>query len=177
MEKTINICSQEQLNGYRKKIQDNLKAGMDGLNELMKSSDAVTFFHTIKFEKTLIEPLTGEPENLLEVVNQCQTYMVSIMAVEYLIEKYPGLSFTVNFGNVSGYDIESVDGSIIAECFAATSYRSNGKLAADLKRLTKNAEAIHKYVFFYDKEFSENNKLYYQKKYPDVEIVKFTEIR
>lgn len=177
MEKTIIICSREQLNEYRKKIQDNLKAGMEKLNELMKASDAVTFFHIIKFEKTVIEPLTGEPENLLEVVNQCQTYLVSIMAVEYLLEKYSGVSFKVNFGNVSGYDIESEDGSIISECFAATSYRSNGKLAADLKRLEKNTEAIHKYEFFYDKEFSDNNKTYYQKKYPDVEIVKFKEIR
>lgn len=55
------------------------------------------------------------------------------MAVEYLYKIYPAQAFIVNWGNVPGYDIESADGTIIAECFAATSYKSNGKLAADLK--------------------------------------------
>lgn len=32
----------------------------------------------MKFEKIATEPLTGEPENLLEVINQCHTYLVSI---------------------------------------------------------------------------------------------------
>lgn len=85
------------------------------------------------------------------------------MAVEYLYKIYPAQAFIVNWGNVPGYDIESADGTIIAECFAATSYKSNGKLAADLKRLAGNIEAEHKYEFFYDKDFTENYKEYYKK--------------
>ena len=53
---------------------------------------------------------------------------------------------------------------IIAECFSATSYKSNGKLVADLKCFACNTEAENKYEFFYDKDFMENHKEYYREK-------------
>lgn len=90
----------------------------------------------------------------IDITNQSMIYMISIMAVEYLFTLYPNSSFVINWGNTSGYDIESEEGKVIGECFAAISYRSNGKLAADLKRLDK-ASADYKYEFFYDKEFTE----------------------
>lgn len=89
------------------------------------------------------------------MVNQSQTYLISLKAVEYLLCKHPGVSFVVNWGNIPGYDIESADQSIVAECFAATSYRSNQKLVKDLKSLNENQRVQHKYKFFYDKEFAE----------------------
>lgn len=70
-----------------------------------------------------------------------------------------------------------MDGTIIAECFSATSYKSNGKLVADLKCLACNTEAENKYEFFYDKDFTESHKEYYREKYPDIEIVKFKDIK
>lgn len=177
MDKTVEVCCKIELNDYRKRIMDNLNLGVIRLKELMENCETFALFQNMKFEKIAIDPLTGEPENLLEVVNQCHTYMISVMGVEYLLERHPDTTFRINFGNVSGYDIESIDGSIIAECFAATSYRSNGKLAADLKRLAENTTAEYKYEFFFDKEFTEKNKIYYQDKYPDIAIVKFQEIR
>lgn len=177
MEKSVLIRNKEDLKHYREQIKMNLNLGFKNLVHLIETDDVLNVFQKMKFEKIVIEPLTGEPENLLEVVNQCHTYLVSIMGMEYLLEIFPDTSFTINFGNVSGYDIESEDGRIIAECFAATSYRSNGKLAADLKRLAENENAKYKYEFFYDKEFTEKNKTYYQDKYPDIMIVKFQEIR
>lgn len=177
MEKSVLIRNKEDLKHYREQIKMNLNLGFKNLVRLIETDDVLNVFQKMKFEKIVIEPLTGEPENLLEVVNQCHTYLVSIMGMEYLLEIFPDTSFTINFGNVSGYDIESEDGRIIAECFAATSYRSNGKLAADLKRLAENENAKYKYEFFYDKEFTEKNKTYYQDKYPDIMIVKFQEIR
>ena len=77
---------------------------------------------------------------------------------------------------MAGYDIESQDGTIIAECFAATSYKSNGKLTADLKRLNENKTALVKYEFFYDKEFKDEQKPFYNEKYPTVTIIKFSKI-
>lgn len=177
MEKSVLIRNKEDLKHYREQIKMNLNLGFKNLIHLIETDDVLNVFQKMKFEKIVIEPLTGEPENLLEVVNQCHTYLVSIMGMEYLLEIFPDTSFTINFGNVSGYDIESEDGRIIAECFAATSYRSNGKLAADLIRLAENENAKYKYEFFYDKEFTEKNKTYYQDKYPDIMIVKFQEIR
>ena len=177
MEKSVLIRNKEDLKHYREQIKMNLNLGFKNLVRLIETDDVLNVFQKMKFAKIVIEPLTGEPENLLEVVNQCHTYLVSIMGMEYLLEIFPDTSFTINFGNVFGYDIESEDGRIIAECFAATSYRSNGKLAADLKRLAENENAKYKYEFFYDKEFTEKNKTYYQDKYPDIMIVKFQEIR
>lgn len=149
---------------------------MEAIQQILVCQDALEVFKEFKFEKVAIEPLTGRPENLIEVINQSHTYLISIMATEYLFQKHPKQKFTINWGNIPGYDIEAIDSTIVAECFAATSYRSNGKLAADLKRLASNSTAIYKYEFFYDKEFLESHKSYYKDKYPDIEIVKFQEI-
>ena len=146
------------------------------LNGLLKNEDSLGFFKRVKFEKTVVDPLTGEPENLIEVINQCQTYLVSFMGAEQLISKFPDKEFIINLGNISGYDIESRDEEVVAECFAATSYQSNGKLAKDLKHLSENNNAAYKYEFFYDMEFTDKSKGYYENKYPDVKIVHFTDV-
>lgn len=99
------------------------------------------------------------------------------MAVEYLMKVHSDVSFKVNWGNNPGYDIESEDQRIIAECFAATSYRSNQKLVKDLKRLKENQIAEYKYEFFYDKEFEDSHRAYYEDNYPGIAIVKFTNIK
>lgn len=111
-----------------------------------------------------------------KIFNQSQTYFVTLAATEYLLSHYPEKSFLLNWGNVSGYDIESTDGEIIAECFAATSYRSNGKLTADLKRLFGDRTAARKYEFFYACDFSDTSKKYYENKYVGVCIVKLDSI-
>ena len=176
MASRVTVSDEEQLMKYKKAIKDNLEATITEVQKIISSGSAMNTIASFKYDKIAREPLSGEPENLIEVVNQSQTYLISLMAVEYLIKKHPGVSFTVNWGNIPGYDIESGDQSIIAECFAATSYRSNQKLVKDLKRLKDNKTAEYKYEFFYDKEFEESNRAYYEENYPEVEIVKFYEI-
>ena len=154
---------------------DNLSRSIENVQNII-GGGTLDIFKAFKFDKIASEPLTGKPENLIEVINQAHTYLISIMAVQYLYKIYPTQEFIINWGNIPGYDIESVDGTIIAECFAATSYKSNGKLTADLKRLMSNNTAIHKYEFFYDKEFTEKHKEFYQEKYPGIEVIKFAEI-
>lgn len=176
MSKQIVVHNTDELNKYKKIILNNLNGSINMLQQVLSNNDALDAFKIFKFEKIATEPLSSNPENLIEVINQAHTYLISIMAVEYLYKLYPAQAFIINWGNIPGYDIESVDGTIIAECFAATSYKSNGKLAADLKRLVGNTEAEHKYEFFYDKDFTENHKKYYKEKYPDIEIVKFKDI-
>ena len=177
MTKQIVVHNMDELNNYKNVILDNLNSSTNMLQQVLNNNDALDVFKIFKFEKMAAEPLSGNPENLIEVINQAHTYLISIMAVEFLYKLHPSQAFIINWGNIPGYDIESVDGTIIAECFAATSYKSNGKLAADLKRLAGNTEAEHKYEFFYDKDFTENHKEYYKEKYPDIEIVKFKDIK
>lgn len=170
------ISNKEQLHKYRQTIKNNLQATIEEVHKVITVGSAMDAIASFKYDKVAKEPISGEPENLIEVVNQSQTYLISLMAVEYLMEKHPGTGFTVNWGNIPGYDIESKDQSIIAECFAATSYRSNQKLAKDLKRLKENQFALYKYEFFYDREFEESHRIYYENNYPEIEIVKFENI-
>lgn len=172
MANTVTISSAEELSRYKTTILSNLKKSVQDIKAMIDSEDAQEIFKHFKFDKIATEPLSGKPENLVEVINQSQTYFVTLAATEYLLSHHPEKSFLLNWGNVSGYDIESTDGEIIAECFAATSYRSNGKLTADLKRLFSNQTAMYKYEFFFTGDFSEANKEYYENKYAGVCIVK-----
>lgn len=176
MAKSVIFHNTKEINSYREVILKNLSHSISAMKELFENEDASEIFRQCKFKKIAKEPISGEPENLIEVINQSQTYLVSLAAVDFLFEKYTTKSFIVNWGNASGYDIESSDGTIIAECFAATSYRSNGKLAADLKRLASNKIAKEKYEFFYALDFTEKSKRYYEKKYPDISIIRFIQI-
>lgn len=176
MAQSITVHSPDELKIYKDKIKCNLDKSVVQLQEILKSNNPLEVFQILKFEKCSTEPLSGNAENLIEVINQSMTYIVSIMAVEQLFKIHPDSCFIVNWGNISGYDIESEDGTIICECFAATSYRSNGKLSVDLKRLDKGS-ANCKYEFFYDKEFTEQHKNYYQEKYPEIQIIKFEELK
>ena len=174
--KTLIVSKPLELSLYHKKVMDNLSLCTMYLRNVLKEESELYFFKKAKYEKMVIDPLTGEPENLIEVINQSQTYLVTFMGASHLMKLFPNTSFTLKCGNVSDYDIYSKDRKIIAECFAATSYRSNKKLTEDLKRLSNNQTATHKYLFFYDKEFTENNQKYYTKKYPDITIIHFSDV-
>lgn len=176
MAEQIVIHNAHELEVYKKTILMNLDKNIKQIKYVIDTCDALDVFKAFKFDKIAIDPLSGNQENLIEVINQVQTYLVSIMAVEHLYQLFPMQEFIINWGNIPGYDIESLDGAIIAECFAATSYKSNGKLTSDLKRLSNESSATYKYIFFYDKEFTDNHKSYYKEKYPDVEIIKFMDI-
>lgn len=173
MSKQIVMHNIEELDKYKNTILDNLN-NSDNMLQQALNNDA---FEIFKFEKMVKEPLSGNPEKIIEVINHAHIYLISIMAVEYLYKLYPAQAFIINWGNILGYDIESLDGTIIAEYFFTTSYKSNGKLTADLKRLSGNKEADHKYEFFYDKNFTENHAEYYKEQYSDIKIVKFKDIK
>jgi hypothetical protein len=175
MATAVIIHSIDELKTYKEIIASNLNKGIKQLQELLENDNPLYIFQTFKFEKFIAEPLSGNQENLVEVINQSMTYIVSVMAVEFLIKTFPDKSFIINWGNVSGHDIVSEDGCVICECFAATSYRSNGKLSSDLKRLNK-ASADYKYEFFYDKEYTDRQYQYYHGKYPDIQIIKFDKV-
>jgi hypothetical protein len=169
------IHSLDELRTYKETITSNLNKGIKQLQELLANGNPLHIFQMFKFEKFVAEPLSGKQENLIEVINQSMTYIVSLMAVEYLLKTFPDKAFIINWGNASGYDIISEDGCVICECFAATSYRSNGKLSSDLKRLNK-ASADYRYEFFYDKEYTESQNKYYNSKYPNIQIIKFDKV-
>ncbi|MDD3325298.1 MAG: hypothetical protein PHN38_09295 [Sulfurospirillaceae bacterium] len=135
MTESIIVHDISELEKYQTMIKSNLEMGIENLKKIIEENAALEIFKMLKFEKVSVEPLNGEKENIIEVINQSMTYIVSLMAVEYLLNLFPQKAFKINWGNIAGYDIESLDEEIICECFAATSYKSNAKLTADLKRL------------------------------------------
>jgi hypothetical protein len=117
----------------------------------LRSFDAepMTFLRKLRFETVGHDPLTGQPLNVVEQLNQTFTILVSLRAVETLIELHPEAGgFKLALGTSSGRDIESVTPDFVAaEVFSATHPRSNQKLHKDIARLASDP-ARHRYVFF-----------------------------
>lgn len=113
------------------------------------SGDALSLLRALRFETRGSDPLSGEPLNVVEQLNQTFTILVSLRAVERLIEMHPSAAgFRLALGTSGGRDIESVEPNLVAaEVFAATRPGSNQKLKKDIERLARDP-ARHRYVFF-----------------------------
>lgn len=172
MGKQILISDKLELSGYAQTIYGNLQKSLESIKSVLDNDDPACVFESFKYDKIAIDPLTGEPENLIEMVNQYQTYVVTLKALEFLFEKYSNKSFVARFGNIAGYDIESTDGEIVAECFAQVNFKNNKKLDKDLGKLNSVTCGVVRYQFFYDKVFNEDNYKAYKNKYPDINIIK-----
>ena len=96
-----------------------------------------------------------------------------LKALDFLLKNYANKSFVARFGNIAGYDIESTDGKIVAECFAQVNFKNNKKLDNDLEKLNSVTRDVIRYEFFYDKVFNEDNYKAYKNKYPEINIIKF----
>lgn len=98
----------------------------------------MTLLKSLRFELVGHDPLTGEPLNVVEQLNQTFTILVSLRAVEKLIEFHPDAGgFRLALGTSSGRDIESVVPDMVAaEVFSATRPSSNQKLKKDVARLS-----------------------------------------
>jgi len=106
-------------------------------------------FKRMRFELVGHDPLTGNPLNLIEQLNQTYTILATLRAVEQLIEAHPDAGgFQLALGTSSGRDIESVNsGLVTAEVFCATQPNSNQKLNKEIDRMAED-KAKHRYVFF-----------------------------
>jgi hypothetical protein len=158
----------EQVGSCRAKIS---RITNEKIGELLTRDTGIEFLKLIKFTQSGYDPLFENPLNFIEQTNQTFTYIVSLAAVENLLSLYPDMSFKVNFGTSAGYDIESEDGSIICECFAATAPDSNNKLKSDIERLYKNQSAVKKYVIYYTEISKEKYVDNLRSKHKDMEII------
>ena len=173
MRKSKIFVNKADLEACRKTIRSNLEESLQQLKKVLESNDCVAAFDACKYDKIVRDPLSGKAENLIEMINQHQTYLVTLKAVAYLLERYPEKTFAAAFGNVAGFDIVSEDKTILAECFAAVSYRNNRKLDKDLHKLEREGGNAACYEFFYDRAFDDEKYALYKEKYPKIHIVKF----
>ncbi len=118
------------------------------LHQVLEHGDDFALLHALRFERIGCDPLDDSCAlNIVEQLNQTTTYLVTLVGVAHLLRKH-GSPLRINLGTAAGHDIESLDGSVVAEAFAATSFASNRKLATDLAKL-RSSRARHRYVFYY----------------------------
>jgi hypothetical protein len=101
----------------------------------------------MKFEQVGFSPDDEtRPLNLIEQVNQTFSSLVTLEALKFLRRQHPKKAFIVHLGTAGGSDIESEDGAIAAEVFAAVDLRNNGKMKKDIEKVGRT-KARYKYVF------------------------------
>ena len=167
------IESKKQIEEMRSKIYDNAYKTYSRIIENIENDSPFELFADIKFNKFGVDPIKGTPLNFIEQLNQMFSDLVVLYAVEELLSKYPNKTFEIKLGAQSGFDIQSDDNKVIAECFAVTSVDSNSKLREDTQKLMKLPADIEKYIFFYSQNDSEE-KL--EKKYASFPEITFSRI-
>lgn len=171
--KKVLFVNTEQVKLYRDKIISITENHMDNL---LKSGTGMEFLRKLKFTQAGYDPLFQHETNFIEQVNQTFTYLVCLDAVEYLLKEHPTKRFNVCFGTEAGHDVESEDGSVICECFAATAPDSNSKLEKDCMRVHSNQDAKNKYVIFYSSTDKSVHVENIRKKYFGVTIIELESI-
>jgi hypothetical protein len=161
------VSTYAQVAQLEETILKNAEATFEALKEYSATTDAIQFFAAIKFTKLGKDPLTGEALNLIEQINQTYSNLVALAAVRDLLKRYPEKAFMLHLGAKAGYDVQSSDGEVAAECFAVTSVSSNDKMNKDCKKLMMS-EAKYKYIYFRSNEDSEQTLQNRYKKYPDI---------
>ena len=163
----MKIYKQEHIDDLRNTIINNADIAYTAIQKSLSVMPPLQFFATVKFEKIGRDPIEGQEQNLIEQINQMYSDLVVLAAAEDLLKQFPGITLELHLGAASGYDIESDDGSIVAECFSVTSVSSNRKLHKDCQKLLK-ASAPVKCVYFYSHNDSEAKLLLQFSKYPDI---------
>ena len=162
------IGSIQQILTLKKNVFESASQTKQQLNKIMLTNSAIELFRDMKFSQGGHDPLKGTPLNFIEQLNQMFSDLVVLRAVEELINEYPDKKFEVNFGSKAGFDIESQDKTIVAECFAVTSVSSNNKLRKDAKKLLDITQNTEKYMYFYSENDSEEKLERIYKQFPEI---------
>ena len=163
------VHTYEQIEQLREAVTANADISYRKLKEAADTMCARDLFVAIKFEKMGVDPISGKALNLIEQINQMYSNLVVIAAAQDLIDCFPDKSFDLQLGATTGFDIQSIDGQILAECFAVVGVASNDKLNRDCKKLMKT-KAPHKFVYFYSHGDSDTMLKNRYHKYPEIQF-------
>lgn len=172
MNKQAVFFSVSEVELLRQRLIAQMEESCAVLHRTVSTETPVSALQKIKFEKIISDRVFGEPLNFIEHLNQTFTYLVCLYAARTVLERCAATSITVNFGTHPGYDVTSDGGSILCECFASTSVKSNEKLKKDVLRLHESTLASQKFVFFYSHAGTADTP-YIQRlaaNYPDVSL-------
>jgi len=127
-----------------------------------QTGDPLEILRRMKFEPVGFHPIRGHALNIVEQINQTWTYCVALAAARQLLLLHPdveGFRLAPGAHACQALDIMSVaEGRVGAETFAAVTPRNNGKLDADLLKLSTRQEE-HRYAFFMSPRYPGNKRL------------------
>lgn len=174
--KQMRIKSIDELGKYKESIKDTSEKTVSNIHELLNNQDSIEILYNFKFNQVGYEPILGYELNFIEQINQMFSHIVAFKAVEILLNKYPDKEFILNLGTQGGYDVLSVDDSIICECFSTTNPISNNKIKRDAERLIGNNTAERKYIIFYSAEVNVTTLDNIRKKYPSITFIQLDNV-
>ena len=174
--KQIRIKSVDELEKYKVLIKETSEKTVSNIQELLLNYNSIGILHQFKFNQVGYEPIQGYKLNFIEQINQMFSHIVTLKAVEILLNRYPDKEFILNLGTQGGYDVLSVDNSIICECFSSTNPISNNKIKNDAEKLMKNTNADMKYIIFYSAEVNLTTLDNIRKKYPSITFVQLSNV-
>lgn len=145
----MRIDSIEQIADLKKKIYNSADTACVKIKRVIEQKSALDALYEIKFNKVGVHPIEPIELNIIEQINQLFSDLIILEAVADLIRLYPEKKFEICLGNMSGFDVESIDGDVVAECFAVTTAASNNKLKNDSNKLLSKAPAQNRYIYFY----------------------------
>lgn len=127
----------------------------------MQRGDPLDMLKRMKFDPVGFHPVEDRPLNMVEQINQTWTYAVAVAAARQLLTLHPeaeGYYLAPGAHASLALDVMSkVTGLVGAETFAAVTPTNNGKLVADLAKLSARDET-HRYVFFMSPRYPRNER-------------------
>lgn len=166
----LRVSSVAEADALMDKIRATAASVQDWIAE--QSRDPLDMLRRMKFDFVGFHPIEGHALNVLEQINQTWSYCVALAAARQLLLLHAdagGFNPAPGAHACQALDImKVVDGFLGAETLAAVTPRNNGKLDADLLKLSTRHEK-HRYVFFMSHLFQGNKRLF-QFEQPDVQV-------
>lgn len=166
------LKSPEEIRELRQKVYDNGDAVCRRLQDKIRNLPSAAFLAEVKFDPVGYDPVRGGELNFIEQLNQMFSDLVVLDGTERLMESYPDKEWRLCLGPASGFDIESTDGAVVAECFAVTTVMANRKLENDCVKLMEKAKSQSKYIFFYSRRDSGEKVGAICARYPEITVVR-----
>ena len=138
----------QEIEDLELKVYRSVELALGAVTQTLSACEPIEAFTRLRFAQVGFHPTEGRPLNLIEQLNQTFTFLASLRAVRWLAEKHKNaLPLRLSLGALAGFDIESENGDLVAETFAAVDPRNNDKLTKDIQKLASQSHQ-HRYVFY-----------------------------
>ena len=140
-------CS-EDLSALEARVVGSAQRTAEALARILAESKPLDALARVRFEQFGFHPIQDRALNFIEQLNQTFTFIASLRAAAWIFAHHPEVgALRLNLGTAGGSDLESLDGTLAAEAFAAVTPNSNDKLRKDVAKVG-STNARLKYVFY-----------------------------